>query len=69
MENPVKKKKEFVKELREETGCTLSDARKAIQYAGDDKRLAIAYIRAISLAVATPSKSFDERVKLFYGKG
>lgn len=54
-----------VKELREKTGVGLMLCKQAIDYAKGNEATAIAYIRAKTLAVATPKLTFDERVELF----
>ena len=54
-----------IKELREKTGCGMFLCKQALDYAKGDGRVAIAYLKAKSYAVATPNISFDERVKLF----
>lgn len=54
-----------INELREKTGCGLLDCKKALDYAKGNENIAIAYIKAKTLAVATPKLTFDERVKLF----
>lgn len=52
-------------ELRDKTGCGLILCKKAIEYSNGDEEIALAYIKAKTIAVATPNLSFDERVKLF----
>jgi translation elongation factor EF-Ts len=58
-------------ELRNVSHCPLAMCKKAIEYAeehnGDDY-MAIAYLKAKTLAVATPGLSFDERVRRFMGE-
>ena len=57
-------------ELRNLSHCPLAMCKKALEYAkeldGDDY-MAIAYLKAKTLAVATPGLSFDERVLRFMG--
>ncbi|HMM31192.1 MAG TPA: hypothetical protein PKB13_05355 [Clostridia bacterium] len=57
---------EMVFDLRNSTGCGLAQCKKAVDYARGDRKMAIAYLKAISFAVATPGLTFDERVKRFY---
>jgi translation elongation factor EF-Ts len=56
---------EKVKSLREKTGCGLNMCAVAIKYGKGDLNIAIAYLDAKSLTVATPGLSFDERVNAF----
>lgn len=56
---------EKVKLLREKTGSGLNVCAAAIKYGKGDLNIAMAYIDATSLAVATPGLSFDERVNAF----
>lgn len=58
--------KELINKLRKETGCSLIDCKKAIDYADNNYLLAVAYIKAKTLAVNTPKLTFDERVQMFY---
>ena len=55
-------------ELRNISHCPLAMCKKALEYTqehnGDDY-MAIAYLKAKTLAVATPRLSFDERVQRF----
>ena len=51
--------------LRDETGVGLRLCKEAIDYANGDYELEKAYIKAKTLAVATPKLTFDERVMLF----
>lgn len=54
-----------VLELRENTGCSLQDCKKAIEYCeGRTDVTPIGYLKAKTLAVYT-KMSFDDRVKLF----
>ena len=52
--------------LRYSTGCGLASCKKALEYSMGDFDMSIAYLQAKSFAVATPTLSFDERVKNFY---
>ena len=58
-------------ELKNISHCPLAMCKKALEYAqehnGDDY-MAIAYLKAKTLAVATPNLSFDERVLRFMGE-
>jgi hypothetical protein len=56
---------EKAKQLSVETGMDLRSCDKAYDYSNGDHDLAIAYLKAKTLAVATPGLSFDERVQLF----
>lgn len=58
---------ETVLELRNKTGSGMMECKRALEYARDhhDERLAMAYLRARTLAVATPGLTFDERVLSF----
>ena len=58
-------KGEKIKQLSIETGMGLHNCAKAYNYADGDHGLAIAYLKAKTLAVATPGLSFDERVQRF----
>lgn len=58
--------KELINKLRQETGCGLIDCKKAINYSNNNYLLAVAYLKAKTLAVNTPKLNFDERVQLFY---
>lgn len=40
----------------------------ALEYAEGNLDIALAYIKAITVVVATPNLTFDERVKFFIGK-
>lgn len=55
----------LVKKLREDTGCSLTICKKAIEYSNGNYKIAVAYVKAKTLAVATPNMTFDERVKEF----
>ena len=62
---------ELLKTLRENTGCGLKECSDALIYANQDYKIAVAYLKAKSYAVAiyyagtkTPL-SFDDRVKAF----
>lgn len=61
-------KGEQIKQLSAETGIGLHNCTKAYNYANGDHDLAIAYLKAKTLAVATPGLSFDERVQRFLEK-
>lgn len=54
--------------LRTSYGVGYNLACEALEYANDDLTIAIAYIKAVTVAVATPNLTFDERVKSFIGK-
>ena len=54
-------------ELKNLSGCPLTMCKKALEYAakhGGDARIAIAYLKAKTIAVKTTC-DFDERVKRF----
>lgn len=52
--------------LREKTGTSLRDCKRAIDYAKThDKCTPIGYLKAIGYAVATSGMTFEERVRLF----
>jgi translation elongation factor EF-Ts len=55
-----------VNHLREITGCSMTLCRDALDYSQGEINLAIAYLKAKTLAVATPKLNFDERVQCFY---
>lgn len=60
---------EDIKRLRDHTGVGMIQCRDAIQYAIEHEggeRLAVAYLKAKGIAVATPKLTFDERVLYFY---
>lgn len=57
---------EKIRALREKTGCGMMDCKNALAYSKGDFDIAIAYLDAKHLAVATPNMTFDERVKSFY---
>lgn len=61
-------KGEMVKKLSAETGIGMRNCTKAYDYANGDHDIAIAYLKAKTLAVATPGLSFDERVQRFLEK-
>jgi hypothetical protein len=52
--------------LRKKTGCSSSDCAKAVKYDPDDEKMQLAYLKAKTIAVATPGMTFDERVRHFY---
>ena len=54
-----------IKELSKETGMGLHNCVKAYNYANGNHDIAIAYLKAKTMAVATPGLSFDERVQRF----
>ena len=61
---------EAVIKLRDKSGCPLKLCKEALEYAsthGGDEELAMAFLRAKTLAVKTTC-SFDERVQRFYDK-
>lgn len=43
-------------------GCSLHDSKEALKYADGNEEVALAYLKAKILAVATPNLSLDERV-------
>lgn len=47
-------------------GISMKESKNAAVYAKGDKRLAVAYAKARTLAVATPGMNFEERVQHFY---
>lgn len=59
-----------VKALRDKTGAGLLICREAVQYGMskpyDMEEWALAYVKAHGLAVATPGKTWEERVEMFY---
>ena len=55
--------------IRSRFGCSLRDALNGLEYGNDDEPTAIAYIKALNLAVATPKMTFDERVQYFKNVG
>jgi translation elongation factor EF-Ts len=57
-----------VKQLSLETGMGMHNCAKAYEYANGDHDLAVAYLKAKTLAVATPGLNFDERVQFFLRK-
>lgn len=59
---------QMAKELSVETGMGLRNCAKAYDYANGDHDIAVAYLKAKTLAVATPGLSFDERVQRFLEK-
>lgn len=61
-------KGEAVKKLSAETGMGAHNCAKAYDYAKGDHDVAVAYLKAKTLAVATPGLSFDERVQRFLEK-
>ncbi len=58
-------KAEVVKSLRAETGTSLKLCSDAYDYAKGDRKIALAYIKAKTLAVCTPGMTFDQRVQMF----
>lgn len=54
-----------VHELRELSGCSILLCKEAIEYSNGNRELAIAYIKAKTIAVSTGKMTFDERVKSF----
>lgn len=63
MGNRIEISKQFIQELKEKTGCSLIDCKKALEYGEGDLDIAIAYLKAKGFAVATPKLTFDERVE------
>lgn len=60
---------ETIKILHEKTGVAFDMCAKALEYANGNQEVAIAYIKAKTLAVATPNLTFEERVKSFLQEG
>ena len=58
-------KGDAVKQLSAETGMGMHNCARAYDYANGNHDIAIAYLKAKTLAVATPGLSFDERVQRF----
>lgn len=57
---------EKVKILREKTGMSLTLCKRAILYAKNHKGCtALGYLKARSIAIATPNMTFEERVRKF----
>ena len=57
---------EKVKILREKTGMSLTLCKRAILYAENHKGCtALGYLKARSIAIATPNLTFEERVRKF----
>lgn len=54
-----------IKKLREHTGCSMMQCKSALEYSKGDLSLSIAYLKALTIAVATPNLTFDERVQFF----
>lgn len=54
-----------VRKLRNKTGVGLRLCKLALNYSEGNEKIAIAYIKAKTIAVATPKLTFDERVQLF----
>lgn len=56
----------YVRELAARTGCSLNLCNTAVLYAKDhDGCTAIGFLKAKCIAVATPNKTFEERVRYF----
>lgn len=55
-----------VMDLRNETGAGLLECRKAIEFEKEHKGCtAIGFLKATSIAVATPGMDFEDRVRAF----
>lgn len=67
MDNNEKKEKRInIKTLREKTGCSLFYCKKAIEFCQKYPECnEIGYLKAVSLALATPKFNFLERVRYF----
>lgn len=52
-------------DFRKKYGVSLYHAKCAIKYAKGDEKIAVAFIKAKTIAVTTPGLSFDERVRSF----
>ncbi|XZH78889.1 hypothetical protein ACSW8S_18640 (plasmid) [Clostridium perfringens] len=46
-------------------GCSLHDSKEALKYADGNEEIVLAYLKAKTLAVATPNLSLDERAQSF----
>ena len=57
-----------IAKLQEVTGCGKMQCKKALDYSKGNIDLAVAYLKAKNLAVATPNLTFDERVQRFLRK-
>ena len=57
-----------ISDLAEKMNVSMEMAKEAIEYGKDDIDLSIAYIKAKTCPYATPSITFEQRVKLFYDK-
>lgn len=60
---------EDIQRLRNLTGVGMRQCRDAVFYAKEHRggeKLALAYLKAKGIAVATPNLTFDERVLSFY---
>ena len=55
-----------IKALRDETGASLYECKRAIEYANTHKGCtAIGYLKARAIAVCTPNRTFEDRVRVF----
>lgn len=55
-----------IKALRDRTGASLYQCRRAIEYANTHKDCtAIGYLKACAIAVYTPNITFEDRVRSF----
>ncbi len=55
-----------VMDLRDETGAGLLECRKAIEFEKNHEGCtAIGFLKATSIAVATPTMKFEDRVRMF----
>ena len=59
-------KVEQIKILRDTTGCSLYNCRCAVDFSSTHNDCTpVGYLKAITLAVATPTLTFEERVQKF----
>lgn len=59
-------KLEQIKMLRDTTGCSLYNCRRAVDFSSTHSDCTpIGFLKAITLAVAMPSLTFEERVRKF----
>lgn len=55
-----------IQHLKEWSGCSLANCKDAWLYSKGNYDLAVAYLKAKGIAIATPGLTFDERVQRFY---
>lgn len=59
-----------IKALRDKTGASLYQCKRAIEYANTHKDCtAIGYLKACTIAVCTPNSTFENRVRSFSNDG